>query len=59
MLQFIKNLTELDLSQNQITDLAPLEGLKNLDILELFNNESITNQISVFYTKLPDCQIKY
>ena len=46
-LQYAKNVTKLNLADNQISDLSPLSGLTNLEYLTL-NNNQITNLSPMF-----------
>ena len=42
-LEFAVNLTELHLGRNRISDLSPLEGLKNLSVLDLHQNGEVAS----------------
>ena len=48
----------LELQDNQISDLSPLKGLKQLRDLRLFNNPDLTKaQIDELKKALPQCNI--
>ena len=54
------NATELTLSLNQITDLTPLAGLKNLKQIIIYDNPDLTRtEIGKLKAALPNCVIRH
>lgn len=51
----LTNLTDLDLRNNQISDISPLAGLTNLTELRLYNNQISDSDQKWLREKLPDC----
>jgi internalin A len=49
----------LDLAGNQISDLSPLAGLTNLEVLGLSGNPFSEDQIEMLKKALPNCRIIY
>ena len=58
-LKHMKELRELNLSSNGISDISPLKGLTNLTWLFLNSNQISERQKAELRTALPNCQIGY
>ena len=57
-LEKFTQLTNLDLSNNKLTDLKGLEKLTQLKVLDLTNNPNLTKaQIDELKKALPNCKI--
>jgi len=58
-LMFMKNLEDLDLSDNEINNLKPLSGLKNLTTLNLTDNLLTLDLVDALQESIPNCEITH